>query len=218
MADTRKIYAYMRKSTNKVTQKTDRQESTIKNYALDNDFEISEWYSDTITGATKADNRPDYSRMKNTMREGDTLIISDVDRLGRDADNVIMEMKQLAAMGIRVVALDVPYMNDWNNVLNDSMFRMITDIYITLKAHLAQQEKEKTRARIMQGLEATKEKGTKLGRPQADVPKEFITAYKQFQSGVYGKMTAIQFCKMQNIGRSTFYKYVDKLQASSATA
>ena len=202
----------MRISTTKATQKTDRQETTLARYARENGFGIDEYYSDTITGATKAENRPNYSRMKENMRGGDTLIVSDVDRLGRNADDVIVEMKALNAMGIRVVALDVPYLNDWQKVNDDSMYKMIIDIVVTLKAHMAQQEKEKTQQRILQGLEATRQKGTKLGRPTADIPIEFIKEYNKFKGGQYGKISAVQFAKMMNIGRSTYYKYVDKIE------
>ena len=207
----KKIYAYMRISTTKATQKVDRQEATLKDYATDNGFIIDAWYSDIITGATKAANRPEYARMKETMRKGDTLLICDVDRLGRDADNVIMEMKTLRAGGIRVVALDVPYLNVWHNVTNDSMYQMIIDIVITLKAHMAQQEKEKIQSRILQGLEATKRKGTKLGRPSTGVPTAFTKEYQKYKAGKYGKVSAIQFAKMVGVGRSTYYKYVNLL-------
>lgn len=218
MTSNGKIYSYMRISTNKTTQKTDRQESALKQYSLANGFTIDEWYSDIITGGTKAENRPNYSKMKDNMRMGDTLLLSDIDRLGRNADDVIMEMKSLNYMGIRVVALDVPYLNDWQKINDDSMYKMIIDIVVTLKAHMAQQEKEKIQSRILQGLAATREKGTRLGRPTVDVPKEFVKEYKKFQNGDYGKITAVQFSKMLNIGRSTYYKYVDKLNSDSGVA
>ncbi len=112
-----KIFAYMRISTTKATQKTDRQQQTIIEYSIANGFKIDEFVSDTITGGTKAENRPNYYNMKKQMRSGDTLIICDVDRLGRNADDVIIEIKDLQAKGIRVVALDVPFMNDWEKIV-----------------------------------------------------------------------------------------------------
>lgn len=51
---------------------------------------------------------------------------------------------------------------------------MIADIFITLKAHMAQQEREKTVARINQGLEVAKAEGKRLGRPKAELPQEFV--------------------------------------------
>ncbi|MDL2254284.1 recombinase family protein [Ruminococcaceae bacterium OttesenSCG-928-I18] len=212
----KKIYAYMRISTTKATQKVDRQEATLKEYAAANSFAIDAWYSDAITGATKAINRPEYARMKESMRKGDTLLICDIDRLGRNADDVIMEMKMLRADGIRVVALDVPYLNDWHNVNDDSMYQMIIDIVITLKAHMAQQEKEKIQSRISQGLDAARKKGKKLGRPATGVPAEFAKEYQKYRAGKYGKVSAVQFAKMVGIGRSTYYKYVNLLEGKVA--
>ena len=182
-----KIFAYMRISTNH--QKTDRQKQTIIEYSVKNGFNIDEFVSDTITGGTKADNRPNYHNMKEHFRRGDTVIVSDVDRLGRNADDVIVEIKDLQSKGIRVVALDVPFLNDWEKMNDDSLSKMIIDIFVTLKAHIAQQEKEKIHDRVMQGLEVAKAKGKKLGRPPTGVPKEFIKEYNKLQSGEYGTST-----------------------------
>lgn len=201
-----KIFAYMRISTSH--QKTDRQKQTIIEYSISNGFNIDEFVSDTITGGTKADNRPNYHTMKEHLRRGDTLAVSDVDRLGRNADDVIAEIKDLQSRGIRVVALDVPFLNDWEKMNDDSLSKMIIDIFVTLKAHIAQQEKEKIHDRVMQGLEAAKAKGKKLGRPATGVPKEFVKEYTKFQSGEYGSISVVQFVKLQGIAVSTFYKYV----------
>lgn len=206
-----KKFAYMRISTTKTTQKVDRQQQTILEYSIENDFKIDEFVSDVITGGTKAENRPNYHEMKRQLRNGDTLIVCDVDRLGRNADDVIVEIKDLQSKGIRVVALDVPFMNDWQKMNDDSLSKMIIDIFICLKAHIAQQEKEKNHERVMQGLNTARAKGKKLGRPSTGVPKEFIKEYNKFQSGEYGNMSVVQFAKLQSIAVSTYYKYVNLL-------
>ena len=94
-----KIFAYMRISTNHKTQKIDRQQQTIIEYSVKNGFKIDDFFSDIITGGTKAENRPGFIDMKNRLRSGDTVIVSDVDRLGRDADDVIIEIKDLQSKG-----------------------------------------------------------------------------------------------------------------------
>lgn len=207
-----KIFSYMRISTNKKTQKVDRQKQTIIEYSVNNNFKIDEFVADVITGGTKADNRPNYHNMKKQLRRGDTLIISDIDRLGRDADDVIVEIKDLQSKGIRVVALDVPFLNDWEKMNDDSLSKMIIDIFVTLKAHIAQQEKEKIHDRVMQGLDVARAKGKKLGRPASGVPKDFIKEYNKLQSGEYGNISVVQFAKLQGIAVSTFYKYVSILK------
>ncbi|NFO11955.1 recombinase family protein [Clostridium botulinum] len=206
------IFGYMRISTQKEKQTTDRQRLTLETYAKENCFEFNDLVEERISGTIKAENRPQYNYLKGKLRHGDILIITDIDRLGRNADDVIIEFKQLKANGIRVIALDTPYLNEWNKVQDSSIYDMIADIFITLKAHIAQQEREKTVSRINQGLEVAKAKGKKLGRPKADLPQEFIKEYTKFKNGEYGKMSSISFAKMIGIGRSTLYKYIKFLE------
>jgi DNA invertase Pin-like site-specific DNA recombinase len=120
-----------------------------------------------------------------------------------------MEFKRLKNDGIRVIVLDTPYLNEWEKVQDSSLYNMIADIFITLKAHMAQQEREKTVQRINQGLEVARAKGKMLGRPKAELPKDFIKQYRKFKDGEYGTMSAIGFAKMLGIGRSTLYKYIN---------
>lgn len=202
------IFGYMRISTQKERQTTDRQRITLEQYSKNNNFVFDEIVEERISGTVKAENRTHYKALRDKLRNGDILIVTDIDRLGRNADDVIMEFKRLKAKGIRVIALDTPYLNEWEKVQDSSIYNMIADIFITLKAHMAQQEREKTVARINKGLEVAKAKGKKLGRPQAELPTNFIKEYKKFKNGEYGNMSALSFAKMLGIGRSTLYKYI----------
>lgn len=194
-------------STQKEKQTTDRQRLTLETYASDNDFIFDELVEERISGTIKAENRTKYGKLKSKLRSGDILVVTDIDRLGRNADDVIMEFKQLKLKGIRIISLDTPYLNEWEKIKDNSIYDIVADIFITLKAHMAQQECEKTVSRINQGLEAAKAKGKKLGRPKAELPQNFIKEYTKFKNGEYGKMSAMSFAKMIGIGRSTLYKY-----------
>ncbi|HEY8890709.1 MAG TPA: recombinase family protein [Clostridium sp.] len=203
------IYGYMRISTQKEKQTTDRQRITLVSYAKENDFKFDEIVEERVSGTVKADHREVFKDLKTkTLRKDDILIITDLDRLGRDADDVIAELKDLKFKGIRVIALDIPYMNEFKKAQDSSIYNMVVDIVITLKAHMAQQEREKTVSRINQGLAVARAKGTKLGRPQVELPKDFIKEYERLKDGKYGDMTATGFAKMIGIGRATLYKYI----------
>lgn len=206
------IFGYMRISTQKEKQTTDRQRITLDQYAADNGFKFDELIEERISGTIKSESRPQFSILANKLRENDILIVTDIDRLGRNADDVIMEFKKLKAQGIRVIALDTPYLNEWEKVQDSSIYNMIADIFITLKAHMAQQEREKTIERINQGLAVAKAKGKALGRPRVELPSNFIKEYKKFKEGVYGNMSAMAFARMLGIGRSTLYKYIKILE------
>ena len=205
------ILGYCRISTTKDTQTTQRQVLALNQYAQANNFTIDEIVEERISGTVKAESREEYARLKDKVRPNDCLILTDLDRLGRNADDVIMELKDLKSKGIRVIALDMPYMNEWQKAQDSSIYDMVIDIVITIKAHMAQQEREKTVSRINQGLAVAKAKGKKLGRPKANVPENFIKEYKNYKDGKYGDISALQFAKMLGIGRSTLYKYINIL-------
>jgi DNA invertase Pin-like site-specific DNA recombinase len=198
------IFGYMRIST-KDKQTTERQEITIRKYAEINGFSFDELISEKVSGSVRINNRSEYKKLKDKMRSEDILVLSDLDRLGRDADDVIRELKELKVIGIKVVALDMPYMNEWNRINDNSMYNMVIDIVTTIKAHMAQQEREKIISRINQGLAVAKEKGKKLGRPKVELPDSFIKEYKRFKDGKFGDMTVTGFAKMIGIGRATLY-------------
>lgn len=202
------IFGYMRISTQKEKQTTDRQRIVLEKYAEGNNFKFDELIEERISGTIQANHRPQYNALKSKLRKDDILIITDIDRLGRSADDVIIEFKRLKANGIRVIALDTPYLNEWEKIQDSSIYNMIADIFITLKAHMAQQEREKTIERINQGLAVARANGKELGRPKAELPKDFIKEYNKFKNGGYGDMSAMAFAKMLGIGRSTLYKYI----------
>ena len=202
------IACYMRISTNKESQKTDRQKITLESYAKENNFEFDLMVEERVSGKIKAKERKQYSTLKDKLKSGDTLVITDIDRLGRNADDTIIELKDLKAKGIRVVALDVPYMNEWDKVNDDSIYDMIRDIVITLKAHMAQQEREKISARVKQGLEAAKKEGRVGGRPKVNadkLPKSFYKYYNQWKNKDIKK---VEFARLLDVSRPTLDLYI----------
>jgi DNA invertase Pin-like site-specific DNA recombinase len=193
------IFAYARISTTKATQKTDRQLLALREYADANQFTIDEVIEETESGKTL--DRPKYQALCKRMRTGDILIITDIDRLGRNADAVIMEFKRLKQAGIKVVALDTPYLNQWQITGNDSLYDMVVDILITLKAHLAQQEREKQINRINQGLDVARAKGHKLGRPPKPINGDIIKLDERVK---HGDLTKTEAAKIAGVSRQHF--------------
>jgi DNA invertase Pin-like site-specific DNA recombinase len=200
------IFAYCRISTNKEKQKTDRQIEAVKTYSELNNFKVDEIVEERMSGADI--DRPKYQSLKGKMRSGDILIITDIDRLGRNADQVIVEFKTLKAMGVKVVALDTPYLNQWDTIKQDSLYDMVVDILITLKAHIAQQEREKLKERINQGLDAARSKGKHLGRPPKIIPDNVKKVYKRVQKGELKKVEA---AKLLGISRQHFDRLIAKI-------
>ena len=195
------IFAYARISTNKSTQKTDRQLFALNAYATANGFTIDEVVEETESG--KSLDRSKYQALCQRMRRGDILLITDIDRLGRNADGVIMEFKRLKQAGIKVVALDTPYLNQWRITGDDGLYNMVVDILITLKAHLAEQERAKLINRINQGLDVARANGKRLGRPPKTVSSEIVKLHRRVGDG---EITITEAAKIAGISRQHFYR------------
>lgn len=173
------IYSYTRVSTNK--QDYLRQDEAIKKWCADNNVEIDVSFSDTITGKTF--NRDGYNRMKQAAVSGDTIIIKELDRLGRDWDGIKEEWKYFDDKDINIVVIDMPllsqaiYDKDGNIDLNIKFLKAI--VFETL-CYNAELERQKNSKRTSEKLQAMKAEGIKLGRPiNTEVDKTVCELYAQ---------------------------------------
>lgn len=173
------IYSYTRVSTNK--QDYLRQDEAIKKWCADNNVEIDVPFSDTITGKTF--NRDGYNRMKQVAVSGDTIIIKELDRLGRDWDGIKEEWKYFDDKDINIVVIDMPllsqaiYDKDGNIDLNIKFLKAI--VFETL-CYNAELERQKNSKRTSEKLQAMKAEGIKLGRPiNTEVDKTVCELYAQ---------------------------------------
>ena len=93
---------YHRVST--ADQHLDRGITTIKKYCEENNIELKEIYTDQQTG--KNFDRPEYKFIKKRLIKGDTLIISELDRLGRNKEGTLKELQYFKSAGVRVMILE----------------------------------------------------------------------------------------------------------------
>ncbi|WP_083801043.1 recombinase family protein [Methylovorus sp. MP688] len=101
---TSKVFAYGRVSTDEQT--ADNQLLEIRNagYPIEHEY----WFADEgVSGKTPALERPQFSKMLHKIRKGETLVVSKIDRLGRDSVDVLQTVRHLQDMGARVVVLQL---------------------------------------------------------------------------------------------------------------
>jgi DNA invertase Pin-like site-specific DNA recombinase len=110
--------------------------------------------------------------------------------------------------GVTLIALDVPYMNDFRRMSDANTARMVTDIVSALMEHLAADSRAKASERIIRGLVAARENGVALGRQRANLPDGFAESYETFLGGGCGSISRAAFAETLGIGRSTLYKYI----------
>jgi len=155
-----KTYGYARVSTRE--QNLDRQIDALREYGVaERDI-----VSDKASG--KDLERNGYLFLKERMlREGDTLVIKSLDRLSRNKQEMLMELRYYKEQHIHVKVLDlpttlidVPEGQEW-------IFEMVNNIIMEVLASIAEQERNAIRQRQEEGITAAKAKGKHLGRPKA---------------------------------------------------
>ena len=101
----KKLYGYARVSTTE--QNLDRQIEELKKYGI----EERDIITDKQSG--KDFNRNGYKTLKESLlRKGDTLVIKELDRLGRNMDDIKKEWQDLIKMGIDIEIIDTPILGD----------------------------------------------------------------------------------------------------------
>lgn len=204
-----KVYGYHRTSTKE--QHLDRGVEGIKQFCEQQKLELVKVYTDQQTG--KNFDRPRYTVLKeDVLRTGDVLIIKEFDRLGRDKQASLKELRELQEKEVKVVFLDIP--TSWilatGNVDNKPIMEMINNILIEVYSTIAQQEIERKETRQREGIEAMKARGEweKYGRPKAEIPQEFEKVVASWRKG---EMTATEAFTSLKMKKATFYKKVKEL-------
>ena len=199
-------YAYHRTST--TDQHLDRGIAELEAFCKANNIELEKIYTDQQTG--KNFNRPRYQVLKeDILRSGDTLIITELDRLGRNKQDTLKELRYFQDKGIRVMILEIPTTTQDLSKLDNSMAKMIMEtinnMLIELYATMAQAEIEKKEKRQQEGIQAKKNRGEweEYGRPKAEKPSNWEEVIAEWQQG---KITAVKAMELTGTKKTTFYK------------
>ena len=147
-----RTFAYARVST--TGQTTDNQIQEIE--AAGFHVELHRIVTETVSGSTPIAQRPGFSKLMDRLEAGDVLIVTKLDRLGRDAIDVSSTVKALAGMGVRVHCLALGGVD-----LTSSAGTMTMNV---LNA-VAQFERDLLIERTQAGLNRAKAEGKTLGRP-----------------------------------------------------
>ena len=152
-----KRYGYHRTSTKE--QHLDRGILEITKYCSDNNLELEKIFTDQQTG--KNFNRPRYQVLKeDVLRPGDELIVTGLDRLGRNKQEILKELQYFRDMGVRVKVLELPTtlvdLSAMDNTMACMILETINSMLIKLYATMAQAEIEKKEKRQKEGIETKK--------------------------------------------------------------
>lgn len=157
--------------------------------------------------------RPVYQSMKSVaLREGDVLYIDSLDRLGRNYEGIVAEWQSLTKeIGVDIVVLDMPLLDTRKN--KDLLGTLISDIVLQLLSYVAENEREKIRARQREGIEEAKAAGKYKGRKPIEVnPYEFEKLLAEVRNG---ERTNKYVMDKLGLTRTTYYKLVGEFDTKT---
>jgi DNA invertase Pin-like site-specific DNA recombinase len=198
------LYAYLRVSTK--DQNVARQLKALKEYRdklLDENVFI-----DKQSG--KNFEREEYCRLKAMLQPGDELIIKELDRLGRNKEEIKKELSWFKDHKIIVRILNVPTtLIDFQG--QEWIFDMINNILIEVMGAVAEEERKKILERQKEGISAMpiidgKRVSTKTGRPMGKPAKEVVGIEKYKGMVADGIMSVTESCKQLGISRTQWYR------------
>lgn len=196
-----RIYGYARVSTRE--QNEDRQLEALTRFGVPEQNIIV----DKASG--KDTEREGYQYLKRQiLRKGDTLVIKELDRLSRNKADIKRELEQLKEMGIRVKILDIP------TTLTDFppeqawVLEMINAILIEVLGAIAENERNKIRARQREGIDAAKKKNIRFGRPSHPLPENWREVIAEVRCR---NKKPVEAMRELGISRSCYYRLYGRI-------
>lgn len=157
---------YLRVST--ADQDLEKNKAEILVLANDKKLGNIDWIEEKVSG-TKDWKKRELGRVFATLQEGDTIIVSELSRLGRSTLQILEIMEEAKKKGISVYAVKGGRSFDGS---------MESKIVLTMLAMIAEIERDLISERTKEGLRARKEAGVKLGRPKGP-GKSKLDQYKE---------------------------------------
>ena len=157
---------------------------------------VSKVFSDKLSGATTE--RPQLQAMLDYIREGDIVVVSELDRLGRNNKDLTDIMNAIQKKNATLEVLNLPSMS---GIEDDNLRRLINNLVIELYKYQAESERKRIRERQAQGIVLAKENGK-----FSENDPRLQLAFKLYLEGATEKDVERQ----TGINRRTFQRYRKK--------
>ncbi|MFZ0870069.1 MAG: recombinase family protein [Rhodanobacter sp.] len=165
-----RVFAYCRVSTIDQATANQRLEIESAGFAIDKRRFIEE----SISGSVAASERPGFAQLLNRLEDGDVLIVTKLDRLGRNAMDVRSTIERLVQLGVRVHCLALGGVD-----LTSAAGKMTMGVI----AAVAEFERDLLIERTRAGIDRAKAAGKTFGRPSALTARQQSEVTKRIAAG-----------------------------------
>lgn len=169
------VVAYVRVSTDDQTTENQRRAIAAR-------YSVSKWFvEEGISGAVLAASRPALAALLAYVREGDTVVVVAIDRLGRNTIDVLTTVETLKDKSVSVVSMREGF----------DLATPAGKLMLTMLAAVAELERENLKVRQMAGIERCRAEGKILGRTKT-IDDAGVACWRQ-ENGASIKATATHF-------------------------
>ncbi len=187
-----RVFAYCRVSTADQSPKNQALEIKAAGFKVESRRLIEE----NISGSVAAAERPGFMKLVDRMEKGDVLVVTKLDRLGRNAMDVRSTVELLSGHGVRVHCLALGGVD-----LTSAAGKMTMQVI----AAVAEFEKDLLVERTKSGIARARSAGKQFGRPPSLDEKERKAVLKRLRAGVAVAEVAREF----NTSRQTVMRVRD---------
>ena len=166
-----RVFAYCRVSTTDQTTQNQIIEIKAAGFAI----EVQRLIEESVSGSVAAKERPGFTKLIDRMESGDILVVTKLDRLGRNAMDVRATVEQLASLGVRVHCLALGGVD-----LTSPAGKMTMQVI----ASVAEFERDLLIERTQSGINRAKATGKQFGRPPVLTMAERAVVIERLAAGV----------------------------------
>ena len=164
-------------------------------------------FQEAASGASKE--RPQLQALLEYIREGDIVVVSELERLGRNNQELTEVINDIQAKGATLEVLNLPTLR---GIEDDNLRRLLNNLILELYKYQAQAERERIKERQRQGIEIAKAEGKYKGRKAlyTENDERLQHAFSLYNQGYTDKDVA----RLTGISERTFRRYRNKYNIS----
>ena len=191
-----RVFAYARVSTVEQLTTNQREEIAAAGYAI----EPRRYIEEKVSGSVPASQRPGFARLLEKMEPGDTLIVTKLDRIGRDSIDVQQTVSRFAEQGMRLIVLQLG---------NLDLTSSAGSLMVKVLAAMADFERDLIIERTQAGQARARAEGKHMGRPAKTTESQRQAIRKALAAGA----TVTSMAEKFRVSRATIIGIRDAVGA-----